>query len=261
MAKNSIDAYGALGKSNVLMFDPDCLTLVTDPASPLYDSRVHMPVDEALVLNIKALGVLQAISIAKNAETGLVEVVAGRQRVKAAREANRRLRAEGGVLIQVPAIPRKDRGVSLTSVMVSENELRQADTPMGRAEKMVKLLGLGRTEADLCVLFGCGLPTVKSTLALLNATDAVQTAVQSGAINLGHAKALVKLEPAEQREKVAALVAAGAGAKGHDKARKQRAVVCPVAAPKMRSRAAVQAQHDACKDGEFRNALAWVLGA
>ena len=38
MAKNSIDAYGALGKSNVLFFDPETLVLVTDEASPLSTS-------------------------------------------------------------------------------------------------------------------------------------------------------------------------------------------------------------------------------
>lgn len=30
MAKNSIDAYGASGKTNVLMFEPEKLHLVTD---------------------------------------------------------------------------------------------------------------------------------------------------------------------------------------------------------------------------------------
>jgi len=56
MAKNSIEAYGAEGKSNVLFFDPEKLTLVTDETSALYDPRVHLPVSEPMVLNIMALG-------------------------------------------------------------------------------------------------------------------------------------------------------------------------------------------------------------
>lgn len=48
MAKKSKDAYGAEGQSNLLNFDPARLTLVTDENSPLYDSRVNLPVDEAL---------------------------------------------------------------------------------------------------------------------------------------------------------------------------------------------------------------------
>lgn len=40
MAKNSIDAYGASGKTNVLMFEPEKLHLVTDKAHPLYDGLI-----------------------------------------------------------------------------------------------------------------------------------------------------------------------------------------------------------------------------
>lgn len=52
MAKNSIDAYGASGKTNVLMFEPENLHLVTDKVHPLYDERIHLPINEAMVLNI-----------------------------------------------------------------------------------------------------------------------------------------------------------------------------------------------------------------
>ena len=52
MAKNSIDAYGASGKTNVLMFEPEKLHLVTDKTHPLYDERIHLPISEAMVLNI-----------------------------------------------------------------------------------------------------------------------------------------------------------------------------------------------------------------
>lgn len=57
MAKNSIDAYGASGKSNVLFFEPENLHLVTDTTHPLYDERVHLPLNEAVILNIMELGV------------------------------------------------------------------------------------------------------------------------------------------------------------------------------------------------------------
>jgi hypothetical protein len=39
MAKNSIDVYGASGKTNVLNFEPENLHLVTDKTHPLYDER------------------------------------------------------------------------------------------------------------------------------------------------------------------------------------------------------------------------------
>ncbi|HDZ2339614.1 TPA: hypothetical protein RR171_005327, partial [Klebsiella pneumoniae] len=56
MAKNSIDVYGASGKTNVLSFEPENLHLVTDKTHPLYDERVHLPIEEGMVLNIAELG-------------------------------------------------------------------------------------------------------------------------------------------------------------------------------------------------------------
>ena len=56
MAKNSIDVYGASGKTNVLNFEPENLHLVTDKTHPLYDERVHLPIEEGMVLNIAELG-------------------------------------------------------------------------------------------------------------------------------------------------------------------------------------------------------------
>ena len=53
MPKASRDSLNAKGKRDAYMFDPDDLVLVTDEKSPLYDERVHPPVSESLVLNMK----------------------------------------------------------------------------------------------------------------------------------------------------------------------------------------------------------------
>ncbi len=55
MGKNSIDVYGASGKTNVLNFEPENLHLVTDKTHPLYDERVHLPIEKGMVLNIAVL--------------------------------------------------------------------------------------------------------------------------------------------------------------------------------------------------------------
>ncbi|MBD3709295.1 hypothetical protein IE996_11560 [Klebsiella pneumoniae] len=55
---------------------------VTDKTHPLYDERVHLPIEEGMVLNIAELGVLEPIIVWKDPETGLTCVVVGRQRVK-----------------------------------------------------------------------------------------------------------------------------------------------------------------------------------
>jgi ParB family chromosome partitioning protein len=230
---------------------------VTDQKSPLYDPRVHLPVDEAMVLNIMHMGVTQSIVINKNAETGAVEVVAGRQRVKAAREANKRLIAKGCMPIQVPAVVRRASGIDNAGVMVSENELRQSDTPVWRAEKMARLLGYGKTEQELSVIFGCTLATVRNSLALLDSPKIVREAVESGKVGVGHALALSALAPDEQRAKLAQLIDVANTSNGHDRAKKQRAIVKP--GPRVRSKREIQTERDRSK-GERRAALDWVLG-
>lgn len=257
MAKNSMDAYGALGKSNVLFFDPDSLELVTDPAHPLYDERVSLPLKEPMVLNIMALGVIQPIVITKDPETGRVLVAAGRQRVKHAREANKRLKARGEEPIQVPAVVRRADGDGLAGVMISENEQREDDTPLGRAAKMRRLMDRGRGEDYIAILFGCSPQTVKHTLALLDSTAEVRQAVEAGAITVTAAHKLAKLEPSEQRAKLADIIKAGEGTKGHAKAQAQRAVVD--SKPRMKGRKEIAARIKE-SDGEFRAALLWVLG-
>jgi ParB family chromosome partitioning protein len=135
MAKNSIDVYGASGKTNVLNFEPENLHLVTDKTHPLYDERVHLPIEEGMVLNIAELGVLEPIIVWKDPETGLTCVVVGRQRVKHTLEANKLRLKEGKDPLLVPGVVKRGSANQMAKYMVSENEIRQADTPLGRAKK------------------------------------------------------------------------------------------------------------------------------
>lgn len=225
MAKSSKDAYGANGQTNLLMFVPEALHLVTDPNHPLYDERIHLPLDEAMVLNIMEYGVLQPIMVWKDPETGLTCVVAGRQRVRHTLEANKRLLAEGKALLQVPGAVKRGSAIRMAGFRDSENEIRQADTPLGRARKMSGHLERGHDENDLALMFGCTVKTVRETLTLLECTQAVQQAVESGSITATTARQLADLTPDEQREKVQQLQQAGEGVKGHEKSRRQRKVM------------------------------------
>ena len=68
---------------------PEDLTIVgidlIDPAHPLDDPRATMALDEALVQSVMADGIIQPIIVKAQGPTTFV--VAGRQRVRAAREA------------------------------------------------------------------------------------------------------------------------------------------------------------------------------
>ncbi|MCW2482104.1 ParB/RepB/Spo0J family partition protein, partial [Candidatus Symbiopectobacterium sp. NZEC135] len=222
MAKNSKDAYGASGKTNVLTFEPESLHLVDDPAHPLYDERIHLPLVEWMVLNIIELGVIEPIVVWKDPETGKACVVEGRQRVKHTLEANRRLQIEGKKPLLVPGVVRRGSANRMSKLMVSANEIYLPDTPLGRAKKMAAALERGDDEEDLALTFGCSVQTVRATLALLDCTQAVQVAVEAGHVNVTQARQLAAMEPEQQREKVKELVQATSGVSGHERVRRQR---------------------------------------
>ncbi len=212
MPKSSRDSLNAKGKRDAYMFDPEDVVLVTDEKSPLYDERVHLPVNEALVMNMLFApdgvpqGVLEPITVVRNPETGKVEVVVGRQRVKAAREANKRLKKRGQEPIRVPAMIQRVNPYRAMGILISENEHRQDDTPLGKAKKAQRYLDLGRDHKEIAVLFGISEASVKNLLSLLDAPAAVRNAVESGKISTSDGYKLSKLDPAEAKEKVAELV-------------------------------------------------------
>ncbi|AXF20520.1 hypothetical protein CUJ89_08530 [Burkholderia pyrrocinia] len=259
MAKNSIDAYGAAGKSNVLFFDPDALTLITDPAHPLFDRRALLPFDEAMVRNIRHRGVLETILVHKDPESGDVIIVDGRRRVIAAREANRRLRDEGLPPVMVPALPKRGKQAELAGMMVATNEHREHDSPINRAEKMQRLRDLGYSDEQIAAEFRIEPPTVASSLRLLDCTAAVRDALEADQITVSNALKLAKLPPDQQREKVKEVIAAAEGKQGHERSRAQKAALTGNAAPRMRTRKQIAAELEKVT-GERADALRWVLG-
>lgn len=258
MAKNSIDAYGASGKTNVLMFEPENLFLVTDKTHPLYDERINLPIDEGMVLNIKELGVLEPIIVWKDPENGRSCVVVGRQRVRHTLEANKLLLKEGKTPLLVPGVVKRGSAYQMAKYMVSENEIRRPDTPLGRAKKMSDAMDCGHDEDDLAVLFGCSVQTVRATLSLLDATQAVRDAVESGTVTVTQARQLASLKPEEQREKVAEIESATAGTTGHEKARRQRQVLGDKKTRIKTRKEITKALEGA--SGDYADALRWVLG-
>lgn len=122
------------------------------------------------MLNIMDQGVLEPIIVWKDPETGLSCVVDGRQRVRHTLEANKRLSKEGKEPLLVPAVAKRGSAVRMAQAMVSANEIRQADTPLGRAKKMADALDRGHDEDDLSLMFGVSVQTVRATLSLLDAT-------------------------------------------------------------------------------------------
>lgn len=273
--KNQVQATGSKGRQDLLRFDPEDLVIVDDPKNPLYDPRAKLPVDDALVRNIMVHGVLQPVILRRNGErpdgTAVMEVVAGRQRVKAAREANKRLHAAGAEEVLVPAIVKRGDDEMTFGVMVSENELRRGDSPIEKARKLQRYLDMGGGEDKAAVVFGVSRGTIRNLLALLDCDKSVQKAVEAGSITATLAATeFSKVPRDEQKAALDKLLASGGATKGSKARDNVRAVrsggETAEATPRMPTRAkleraatAVKYNQSAYSDG-FRAAIDWMLG-
>ena len=183
--------------------DPKILLIVgldTDdgPEHPLYDERINLPIDEALVRSLSRYGNVQDVLVRKDRKTGRIEVVFGRQRVRAMRVVNQRLKKSGQ-----PARPIVARNVlsdDLTAFgkSVTENSLRRDDTTMGKAHKMDTMLRLSGTDAECAVAFGVSTTAIRQWKKLLTLDPKVQEAIDSGEFSASAAMNLADLEPSEQ---------------------------------------------------------------
>lgn len=228
MGSDSKKSTGADGRSDLLMFDPERLIIVSDKTHPLYDERHDMPLDMHMVRNVMVHGILEPVIVRKNGEKKgepQIEVIAGRQRVRWAMEANKLLVAEGKQPIRVPATLKRGDSSDFMGIMISENEIRKGDTPLVRASKVQRYLNTGRSEDDAAVMFGVAVTTVRDWLALLDCDATVQKAVEKGTIAATiAARQLSKLPREEQKAALDALVASGAtkGTRGMAAAQAQR---------------------------------------
>jgi ParB family transcriptional regulator, chromosome partitioning protein len=237
MPKASRDALHAKGKTDVYYFDPADVVLVEDKGSALYDERVENDFKESLVLNMMFApdgvpqGVLKVLLGRRNPETGKVEVIDGRQRTKAAREANKRLKKAGIEPIRLPVLlKRVSSDQRVMAMLISSNEHATEESPLSRAKKAQRYIDLGRDESEVATLFGISASSVKNLLSLLDAPAAVRSAVDAGKITTSDGYRLAKLEPAEAKARVAELLEKAPrtpGKKRSKNAKKAREIVQP----------------------------------
>lgn len=205
MGRQAIDAP----RSNLFLMEPEDLIIIgldTDDGEehPLYDQRVKLPLDMNMARNIAIHGVIQAVNARKDGED--IQIVEGRQRVRAAREANKILAKEGKESIRVPVKLERGKDHTMFGIMVSANEHRQDDTPMAKAQKLARYLAMGRTEEEATVMFGVTLQTIKNWTVLLDLDTKVQKAVEEGKLSAHSAAGLAALPRTEQREKLTELL-------------------------------------------------------
>jgi hypothetical protein len=202
---------------NGFFVDPTKMVIVgldteDGPEHPLYDERVKKAIDPSMVANVKTFGVETPIMVTKKGDQILV--VAGRQRVRWARAANEELVKEGVTdLIEVPAVLHKGDDVSLFGKMVTENEAREDDDILTKAEKAKRMLAMKKvaggdvTIEEVANRFGVTDRAIRQWLAILELSPKVKKAVKDGRLTATAASKLQGKSVEEQEADLDELIA------------------------------------------------------
>ena len=262
------------GKKRLTAFavDPNDLTIVgldTEDTSKtnheLYDERIKLKLVDSEVLNIMHYGVLEPVLVRRNGP--LIEVIDGRQRVRLAREANKRFAAKGEQTIDMPCLVRRDQEGDVLGVMISTNENRRDDDAINRAKKAQRMLNYGKTEQEVAIAFSCSKQAVKNLLGVLELSPKVQKAVSVKEISFSAATQLRDLTHKDQEAKLAVMVATGAT--GVTEAKRQRAARKNGSSANARSkRVSIAKLRQLAEDREFTDGLSgdaqylldWIVG-
>jgi ParB family chromosome partitioning protein len=155
---------------------------------------------EELVASIKATGVIQPLIV--RPVPGFphqFEVVAGERRLKAAQLAG---------LADVPAIIRDFNDQEALAVSLIENIQREELSPADEARALKRLIEeFVLTHEQVAHAVGRSRAAVTNLLRLLDLPAEVTTMIETRAISMGHARALLSLEDDEERVRLAQMIA------------------------------------------------------
>ena len=167
-----------------------------------YQPRTRM--DEGslaeLAASIKARGVIQPI-VARAVGSSQYEILAGERRWRAARMAG---------LESVPAVVREVPDEAALGIGLIENIQREDLSPLEEANGLKRLIEEFRlTHEQVAGAIGRSRVGVTNLLRLLDLAPAVQSMLQEGRIDMGHARALLALSKARQVEVAEQIAAKG----------------------------------------------------
>jgi ParB family chromosome partitioning protein len=155
---------------------------------------------EELVASIKATGVIQPLIV--RPVPGFphqFEVVAGERRLRAAQIAG---------LADVPAIIREFNDQEALAISLIENIQREELSPADEARALQRLIEeFALTHEQVAQAIGRSRAAVTNLLRLLDLPAEVTTMIESRAISMGHARALLGLEDDVERVRLAQMIA------------------------------------------------------
>lgn len=151
-----------------------------------------------LARSVKTQGLVQPLVVRQQADGGY-ELIAGERRLRAAGLAG---------LDAVPALVRDATDEQALALALIENIQREDLKPLEEAEALHRLREeFGMTQQAVAEAVGKSREAVANLLRLLNLAPAVRRLLEEGALEMGHARALLSLS-SEQQGAAARLVAA-----------------------------------------------------
>jgi len=177
---------GSVGEADSLMM------LKVEQLRPgKYQPRSYM--DEAalqtLADSIKAQGIMQPILVRQLTDEQY-EIVAGERRWRASQRAG---------LLEVPVLVREIADESALAMALIENIQRENLNPLEEAQGIKRLIDeFAMTHEKAADAVGRSRVAVSNLLRLLTLTGAVQEMLMQGKLDMGHARALVGLDGAQQ---------------------------------------------------------------
>jgi ParB family chromosome partitioning protein len=146
-----------------------------------------------LAESIREQGVLQPLivrAVPRDPGSTSYEIVAGERRWRAARLAG---------LTTVPVMVRELTDQSALAVALIENLQREDLNPIDQAQSMARLIEeFDLTHEEIAKALGRSRASVTNFLRLLDLADDVKDAMIEGSIDMGHARALLPLDPERQ---------------------------------------------------------------
>jgi len=201
---------------------PDMPITPTEGSEPKHDYKdgklAHLPVEliqrgkyqprrdmhqealEELAESIKVQGVMQPIVVRSIGE-GRYEIIAGERRWRATQLAG---------LDKIPAVIREVPDEAAIAMALIENIQRENLNPIEEAVALKRLQDeFELTHAEVAQAVGKSRATVTNLLRLIALTEEVKTLLEHGDLEMGHARALLTLDPTVQREIARQVVAKG----------------------------------------------------
>ena len=155
---------------------------------------------EELAQSIRAQGLIEPL-VVRPRSAGGYEIVAGERRWRAAQRAG---------LAEVPVVVRDVDDRQAIALALIENIQREDLNPLEEAQALQRLLGeYGWKHEELAEAVGKSRTAVTNLLRLLKLAPGVQTLLLEGALEMGHARALLPLAEGEQEAAAKRVAARG----------------------------------------------------